>query len=92
MFQGQNRELNVSGTNYLAVFQGKNTSADVPLIILANYDTGDTEDNVVDDNGSGVVALIALAEHVSQQIVKGKLDLERTLIFALTDMAIGKYV
>ncbi|OXA43970.1 hypothetical protein Fcan01_21188 [Folsomia candida] len=74
------------------VFHGsKNASEDAPLVILANYDTDESEVNPVDDNGSGIVALVALAEHVSHQITTGKLVLERTLIFAATDMALSKY-
>lgn len=92
MFESPNRERIVDGVNYLAIFRGKNKTHDAPLIILANYDTDDTEENPVDDNGSGIIALVTLAEHVSHQIASGKLDLERTLVFAATDVALSKYV
>lgn len=82
----------VEGKNFLVIFEGaKNISEDEPLLILANYDTDESETNPVDDNGSGLVALVSLAGHISHQITSGKLILDRTLIFAATDAALTKY-
>jgi Zn-dependent M28 family amino/carboxypeptidase len=89
----QNDERTIEASNFIVIFEGEaKKSEDEPLIILANYDTEETETNAVDDNGSGVVTLVALGHYLAHQISSGKMTLNKTVILAATDMAIYKYV
>lgn len=93
---GSAKQTQVTGINYYAVLAQKenNTEEDSPLVILANYDT-DTSlhaQNPVEENGSGIAALLVIGEKLAADIHSEKVKLKHTVILAAVDASIEKHV
>jgi len=87
----------VNGMNYLCLLsphEKKTTEEDIPLIILANYDTDGplSAENPVEENGSGIAALLVLGDKFAQEIQSGALKLKHSIILAAVDASLEKYV
>jgi hypothetical protein len=90
-FDERRAEVQITGMNIILVLKGsKPYKDDEPLMIMANYDS-DENGNVVDDNGSGIAALLVVGDYFAKQVKDEKLKLEHTVIFAATDTSIRKY-
>ena len=85
-------EFVVTGTNFIVTFAGNETDTDEPLVIVANYDTDQNEENPIDDNGSGIVGLLALSSALAQQVSQKKVQLKHSIVFAAVDVSMYKYV
>jgi hypothetical protein len=102
LYNNNKQTSQVTGTNYIAVLSPKNNETkneDEPLLIIANYDTDATDsgainnnNNPVEDNGSGLAAMLVVADFISKEIEAGKYELMHSIVFAATDASIFKYV
>jgi len=61
------------------------------LVLLANYDTELNAPNPLEENGSGVVLLVSIAEQLAHLLAQDKLALAHSVVIAFTDLAQGKY-
>ena len=92
-----NQPTQATCRNYIAALSRKSNETlneDEPLMILANYDTDSatTAVNPVEDNGSGLAAMLVIAEFISKEIQAGKYELKHSILFVATDCSIYKYV
>jgi len=86
--------VRVTGTNFITVLSQKEnkTSEDEPLVILANYDTDfKVGANPVEDNGSGVAALLVIGHQIAKDLEAKKYSLAHSIILAAVDVSFNKY-
>lgn len=86
--------VDVHGQNIIVTFNGRNTGTikDHILVIGAHYDSERTPILSIDDNGSGVVAMLEVARGLADAIVKRKAVLHNTLIFVAFDVQLFELV
>ena len=77
----------VEGENIIVTFQGEHfgTGKDSILVIGAHYDS-DANTHGIDDNGSGMVALLESARHLASAISERGARLLDTVIFVAFDV------
>ena len=83
-----------SGQNIIVTFKGRNwqNGTDQILVIGAHYDSDASPLFCIDDNGSGVVAMLEVARQLSSAIVDRKAVLHNTVIFVAFDFQRFEYV
>lgn len=86
--------IDVHGKNIIVTFGGvhRGTSKDQVLVIGAHYDSDRSPLLTVDDNGSGVVAMLETARELADAIVKRKAILYGTIIFVAFDVQLFELV
>lgn len=84
----------LNGQNIVVTFQGRNrrTVKDEILVIGAHYDSDFSPLLSIDDNGSGVVAMLEVARGLADAIVNRKAVLHNTIIFVAFDLQRFEYV
>ena len=89
-----NEPTPVNGQNIIVTFHGRNrgTVDDGILLIGAHYDSENLRLFSVNDNGSGVVAIMECVRSLSDTIVNQGAILLNTVIFVLFDVQRSQYV
>lgn len=87
-------QINVKGQNIIVTFGGRNrrTARDSILVIGAHYDSDQSPLLTIDDNGSGVVAMLEVARELADAIVNRKAVLHNTIIFVAFDIQLFELV
>lgn len=83
-----NIATDIKGKNIIVTFAGRNRgkATDEILVIGAHYDSDASVLISIDDNGSGVVAMLEIARGLADAIVKRKAVLLNTIIFVAFDV------
>ena len=78
----------VEGQNIIVTFHGRNrgTSNDEILLVGAHYDSDNTGPLSLNDNGSGVVAMLEVVRGLADAIVNKRAVLLNTVIFVAFDV------
>lgn len=89
-----NPTIDVDGQNIIVTFAGRNkgTVKDQILVIGAHYDSDRTPLLSIDDNGSGVVAMLEVARELANAIGHRKAVLHNTIIFVAFDVQLFELV
>ena len=90
----QNQTTLLDGQNIIVTFRGRNhgTVLDDILLFGAHYDSENSRLQSVNDNGSGVVAILECVRSLSDAIVNQRAILLNTVIFVLFDVQRSQYV
>ena len=86
---GKRDELaTVQGQNIIVTFRGRNwgTAYDEILLVGSHYDSDNMETMSLNDNGSGVVAMLEVVRSLSDAIVNQRALLLNTVIFVAFDV------
>ena len=83
-----NESATVEGQNIIVTFHGRNrgTSNDEILLVGAHYDSDNTGPLSLNDNGSGVVAMLEVVRGLADAIVNKRAVLLNTVIFVAFDV------
>ena len=83
-----NTATQLKGQNIIVTFAGRNrrTVKDEILVIGAHYDSDSLPLLSIDDNGSGVVAMLEVARGLADAIVNRKAILHNTVVFVAFDI------
>lgn len=83
-----NISTDIKGQNIIVTFSGKNRrkATDEILVIGAHYDSEASPLISIDDNGSGVVAMLEVARGLADAIVNRKAILLNTIMFVAFDI------
>ena len=83
-----NESTTVEGQNIIVTFNGRNrgTSNDEILLVGAHYDSDNTGPLSLNDNGSGVVAMLEVVRGLADAIVNKRAVLLNTVIFVAFDV------
>ena len=75
--------MKVQGQNIIVTFHGRNwgTAYDEILLVGSHYDSDNTETMSLNDNGSGVVAMLEVVRSLSDGLVNQRHVLLNTVIF-----------
>ena len=84
----ESNELMVEGKNIIVTFHGRNrgTSNDEILLVGSHYDSDNTGPLSLNDNGSGVVAMLEVVRGLADAIVNKRAVLLNTVIFVAFDV------
>lgn len=84
----------IQGQNVIVTFDGRNRGTDLDqiLVIGAHYDSDGAPLLSLDDNGSGVVAMLEVARGLSDAILNKKAVLVNTVVFVAFDIQKFEYV
>ena len=90
----QPESTRLKGENIIVTFHGHNrwTKNDEILLVGAHYDSDSSRLVSINDNGSGVVAILESIQNLKLQIVKKGKILLNTVIFVLFDIQRSQYV
>ena len=90
----QNKTTLVDGQNIIVTFHGRHrgTLNDEILLVGAHYDSENSRLQSVNDNGSGVVAILECVRNLADAIVNQRLGLLNTVIFVAFDVQRSQYV
>ena len=83
-----NEPTTVEGKNIIVTFHGRNrgTSNDEILLVGSHYDSDNTGPLSLNDNGSGVVAMLEVVRGLADAIVNKRAVLLNTVIFVAFDV------
>lgn len=86
--------VDIHGENIIVTFAGRNrrTAKDSILVIGAHYDSDRSPLLTIDDNGSGVVAMLEVARELADAILNRKAVLHNTIIFVAFDIQLFELV
>ena len=84
----------LKGQNIIVTFHGRNqgTKNDEILLVGAHYDSDSSRLVAMNDNGSGVVAILECIHSLSDQIINKRTILMNTVIFVLFDVQRSQFV
>ena len=84
----------LKGQNIIVTFHGRNqgTKNDEIHLVGAHYDSDSSRLVAMNDNGSGVVAILECIQSLSDQIINKRTILMNTVIFVLFDVQRSQFV
>jgi Zn-dependent M28 family amino/carboxypeptidase len=84
----------LEGKNIIVTFHGRNrgTLSDNILLVGAHYDSENSMLQSVNDNGSGMVAMLECVRNLVDAIVNQRLELLNSVIFVAFDVQRSQYV
>ena len=90
----QPESTTLTGQNIIVTFHGRNqgTKNDEILLVGAHYDSDSSRLVAMNDNGSGVVAILECIQSLSDQIINKRTILMNTVIFVLFDVQRSQFV
>ena len=90
----KNQTTLLDGKNIIVTFHGRNrgTFSDNILLVGSHYDSENSMLQSVNDNGSGVVAMLECVRNLVDAIVNQRLELLNTVIFVAFDVQRSQYV